>query len=465
MSINASEDLQNYLAKHQPKKKKSAGTSSGIIIKDEDLSVRRDERLAARDLMPSRMEDPISKAQKKGDSEDASPQRTESKEDASPPRRKRHDSPDRDLSPPRKGSSVPQDISPPRRKRHDSDDDMSPPRKSMASSSKDVSPPRRRRHDSDNDMSPPRKTTASKRDASPPRRRRHDSDDDMSPPRKASASSTKDSSPPRRRRHDSDDDKSPPRRPKDSSRRDDSSSSRSHRDSSSHRSSRDAPPPMELKSGLITGRELVDEEKRKQKDTAMRFAREDPKNLGKDAQTVYRDARGRVLSINEIIAQQEGKKNAIEEELEWGTGLAQKKAREDRAREIEDLTNKPFARSIADVDLNDHYRSTDRWGDPLAGLAKKDSVKVEEEKKARKSSIMDDIGFEIVIGNPSVTKFTKYAKRRWNGALPLNRFNIVPGNCWDGVDRSNGFEKEFMSRESSKMARDEQAYMMAVEDM
>ena len=126
--------------------------------------------------------------------------------------------------------------------------------------------------------------------------------------------------------------------------------------------------------------------------------------------------------------------------MEWGKGLVQKKDKEDRKSYEEAEKYKPFARTIEDEDLNEHYKDKDRWGDPMANLVSKD-------KKEKK------------------TKREFKPAPRWRGAPPANRFNILPGWRWDGVDRSNGFELKVLSRESTKKAEEEQAYLWSVEDM
>jgi pre-mRNA-splicing factor CWC26 len=50
-------------------------------------------------------------------------------------------------------------------------------------------------------------------------------------------------------------------------------------------------------------------------------------------------------------------------------------------------------------------------------------------------------------------------------AAPINRYNIRPGRHWDGVDRSNGFEKEMFKKLNQQNAQALEARMWAQEDM
>ena len=292
---------------------------------------------------------------------------------------------------PKNDASQKSDLSPVRRKQ---DEDLSPVRKKQ-----------------DEDLSPPRKKK--NEDLSPVRRKRVGSDDDLSPVRNKKGD---DLSPVRRKRVDSDDDLSPVRKqPK----IDDISSQKMSSGS---------------KAGLLNRDELFAESTRIRAERKKKLETTDPEAMGKGAQTVYRDKKGKKLSINEIIRQQEKqmKSEDSDEGMEWGKGLVQTREQEQRLEKLKAATFAPLAVHDDDLELNAVQKDTDRWGDPMLKLkkSKKEKKDKKEKKKKKESSI-----------------------KLWT-IPPLNRYGILPGKYWDGVDRSNGFEKKLLSEKEKKKQKD-----------
>jgi pre-mRNA-splicing factor CWC26 len=342
-----------------------------------------------------------------------------------------------DLSPPRRSSRADTSLSPPRRQRHDSDNDLSPPRRRPESSAGDgdLSPPRRsRRNDSNDDLSPPRRhlrEAPQNEDLSPPRRRpaiKHDTGADLSPPRNRNRHDSPSRSPPRRSSTPADDDGdlSPPRK-------------RAKRHDSPSPPRQSATASAQPVGGLVMAREVVLEaQARKQREAEAMKAR-DSESMGKGAATVYRDRHGRKLEmLNQMMRQQQGiLVDPDEDQMEWGKGKINKVERGDqdrRRREEAGSAYKGYS-ALTDEGVNQIKLDQDRWGDPLAGLVPK--------KKAE-----------------SIRK-----RPEWTKPFPPNRFNIKPGHLWDGMDRSNGFERQYFERQNTAQARKVEAYHWSAADM
>ena len=122
---------------------------------------------------------------------------------------------------------------------------------------------------------------------------------------------------------------------------------------------------------------------------------------------------------------------------EWSRGLKQKEKTQALFENASHEVNKPLARYEDDEDLNEMHKQRLLKEDPMYAF-----IKNKQETK----------------------KETK--KRVYKGPQPHpNRFNIEPGYRWDGVDRSNGFEKEYFLHESNKKAIKDIAYKYMTEDM
>ncbi|CAN6223650.1 unnamed protein product [Urochloa humidicola] len=412
--------------------------------------------VAGKDTSPPRQrrrrQDTLSpKGNGAADQDDMSPPRRRARNDSEEPqdlelprRRVRHDSEEpKDMSPPRRrtrhDSEEPKDMSPPRRRtRHDSEGpkDMSPPRRRTRHDSeepKDFFPPRRRsRHDSEvpKDMSPPRKRKHD--DLSPPRRRnlgRSPEGGDISPPRKGRKVASDDLSPPRKER-----DLSPPRKGK-----------------------KEGAPKQARKAGLMTAEEVKEDIRKIKEDEMRKFASQDPSLVGKGAKAVFRDKEGRWITEEEMRKAKESEKPK-EIHIEWGTGLAQKREAEARLKELEAEKSKPFARTRDDPELDAMLKNRLRWGDPMAHLVKRKDPEFLLEDLGDDEK-MKESGFIVPQNIPSHS----WLKRGVDP--PPNRYGIKPGRHWDGVDRSNGFEKDMFKLKNEKQATEQEAYLWSVSDM
>ncbi|XP_053334647.1 BUD13 homolog isoform X2 [Clarias gariepinus] len=411
------------------------------------------------------------------DSPDLSPKRHDSP-DLSPKRKSRHDSPD--LSPKRKSRHDSPDLSPKRKSRHDSPD-PSPKRRSRHDSP-DLSPKRQSRHDSP-DLSPKRKSRHDSPDLSPPRHRadtkhrRHDSSS-PSPPRKTQKHHHKDSpqreksksssagrvpdmdlSPPRRRpnsRWDSDSNLSPPRKRVQGGSDSDLPPSRK-RPQNKRGSDSDLSPPRRARSpaaqsgpqmlsggaaGLVSSEILRKEKKEMRRLEKHNRPLEDE---SRHAETIFRDKTGKKRDLESEHAEQSrkaGEKAERDEKYaQWGKGVVQSQMQQENVANALREAQKPLARHIDDEDLDKMLREQEREGDPMAALLRR-----KKEKNAK-------------------TKGIKERPRYRGPPPPPNRFNIMPGYRWDGVDRSNGFEQKRFTRMADKKALQEEAYKWSVEDM
>ncbi|KAH8293019.1 hypothetical protein KR054_007099 [Drosophila jambulina] len=473
--------------------------ATSIKIKDEfspsrrnpPVKIKQEKRSSSRDLSPARSStrrrgssdrgrdaDQSQRRIKRRDS-DQSPPRRRRESDQSPQRRNRRDS---DQSPPRRGRN--KDLSPPRRRRdvdqsparRRNDSDQSPPRKRK---DKDQSPPRNRRNSdqspprrarSDSDQSPPRRrkdrdssppTKKKDSDLSPPRRRRAEN---HSPPRKREKDS--DQSPPRRRK---DEDHSPPRRRRSASRdrkpyrdqnpfKKEEGRERKSRWAKTSASKSPSPPPTHKpkstttldgkKAGLQDAQALKKESDERRKREHALFEEMSTEVSGRDAEIQMRSTgrKGRRArdAANEDPAERRRKEEHEKKKKElydkWGKGLKQIEDQKARLEEMAHEAAKPVARYADDEDLDRHLREQEHADDPMLEYMRRKRKKNDE-------------------------KSNKPVMPKYEGSYPENRFGIRPGYRWDGVDRSNGYEKRWFDKQNERKAVQDEAYKYSVEDM
>ena len=157
--------------------------------------------------------------------------------------------------------------------------------------------------------------------------------------------------------------------------------------------------------------------------------------MGAGEDTIYRDRKGRKLEmLSEMMKKPEEKAAAASVTPTWGSGLAQQRAKEERSIRARQDASGPVARYEIDADTDAEKRAAIRFDDPMAQHLS--------------------------------NKGPQSNKPKYRGPPPpANRFNLPPGYRWDGVDRSNGYEKQLFQAQASARLQSQEAHEWAVADM
>ncbi|XP_033334419.2 uncharacterized protein LOC117225190 isoform X2 [Megalopta genalis] len=483
---------------------------------DSDLSPSRKSKSKNYD---SDLSPPRKSKSRNDDSDLSSPRKSKFKNydsDLSPPRKSKSRNDDSDLSPPRKSKSrnYDSDLSPSRKsKSKNYDSDLSPPGKIKSKNyDSDLSPPRKNKKrksekrksdldsrksnkNSDSDLSPPRRVEKQANTYLSTKQRYRNDNSEFSPPRQIRRHKHGDSHaslPKESKRHNHSDkstwpgkrypdlDTSPSYRwNRDRSRSKSKEDGRdlykskkkrdtryqsegsfrngkSTSDYSNHKKlvskHRDDIEDSEMrmkktldgkKAGLQDARALREETEAHKKREAEHFSKLSKEVTGVGQAAILRDSKtGRKRNL-EAEAAEEREKQKRQTELnekyaKWGKGLKQVEDREEKLKDDLYEMSKPLARYADDADLDKRLRDQEREGDPMLEYIKQKQIKEGKRKPDRPT---------------------------YEGSFMPNRFGIKPGYRWDGVDRSNGYEKKWFEAQNAKTALQEEAYKWSTADM
>lgn len=202
------------------------------------------------------------------------------------------------------------------------------------------------------------------------------------------------------------------------------------------------------KAGLQDAQSLKKETDERRREEMRMFDKMSSEVSGRDAEVQIRSTGRRGRRARDAAAEDPEERKRKEEHEQkkkelydrWGKGLKQLEDQRTRHAEMAHEAAKPVARYANDEDLDRHLREQEHADDPM----------LEYMRKKRKNE-------EQQSNKPVIPVY--------EGSYPENRFGIRPGYRWDGVDRSNGYEKRWFDKQNERRAVQDEAYKYSVEDM
>lgn len=176
-----------------------------------------------------------------------------------------------------------------------------------------------------------------------------------------------------------------------------------------------------------------------------------------EQETIYRDATGRRIDIAlrraEVRTAELEKLRKEKQEREQAMGDVQRQQKEQAKQDLDDAKFMTLARGADDEELNERQKEELRWEDPMAQYMAEKRAEVEAEQARQNPRRRVDDG-----------QVVKVKRKEYQGAAAPNRYGIRPGWRWDGVDRGNGFEKEWFQARGRKTRNENLEYQWALDE-